>query len=250
MSWIELAPTVGAAFLASLVECVEAATIVLAIGTVRGWKSAFVGTGLALVALVVLVAALGPALAHLPEQALQLFVGMLLLLFGMRWLRKAILRSAGIIALHDEDAVFRSETANLKLARATERWGVEPIATATAFKGVLLEGVEVAFLVLAVAAGSPALVMPAALGALAAALLVTIAAVAVHKPLSRVPENTLKFAVGVIISAFGIFWTGEGLGIEWPGHDLALFGIAAVLLAAALAGVRLAAAPGLVREAR
>jgi uncharacterized membrane protein len=250
MSWIELAPTVGAAFLASLVECVEAATIVLAVGTVRGWKSAFVGTGLALAALVVLVAALGPALAHLPEQALQLFVGMLLLLFGMRWLRKAILRSAGIIALHDEEAVFRSETANLKLARATERWGVEPIATATAFKGVLLEGVEVAFLVLAVAAGSPALVMPAALGALAAALLVTIAAVAVHKPLSRVPENTLKFAVGVIISAFGIFWTGEGLGIEWPGHDLALFGIAAVLLAAALAGVRLAAAPGLLREAR
>ncbi|PWS35355.1 hypothetical protein DFH01_17140 [Falsiroseomonas bella] len=250
MSWIELAPTVGAAFLASLVECVEAATIVLAVGTVRGWKSAFVGTGLALVALVVLVAALGPALAHLPEQALQLFVGMLLLLFGMRWLRKAILRSAGIIALHDEEAVFRSETANLKLARATERWGVEPIATATAFKGVLLEGVEVAFLVLAVAAGSPALVVPAALGALAAALLVTIAAVAVHKPLSRVPENTLKFAVGVIISAFGIFWTGEGIGIEWPGHDLALFGITAVLLAAAFAAVRLAAAPGLLRAAR
>jgi uncharacterized membrane protein len=249
MSWIELAPTVGAAFLASLVECVEAATIVLAVGTVRGWKSAFVGTGLALAALVVLVAALGPALAHLPERALQLFVGMLLLLFGMRWLRKAILRSAGVIALHDEEAVFRSETANLKLARATERWGVEPIATATAFKGVLLEGVEVAFLVLAVAAGSPALVVPAALGALAAALLVLVVAVAVHKPLSRVPENTLKFAVGVIISAFGIFWTGEGLGIAWPGHDLALLGIAAALLAAALAGVRLAAAPRLLREA-
>jgi len=249
MSWIELAPTVGAAFLASLVECVEAATIVLAVGTARGWKSAFVGTALALVALVVLVAALGPALAHLPEQALQLFVGMLLLLFGMRWLRKAILRSAGVIPLHDEEAVFCSETANLKLARATERWGVEPIATATAFKGVLLEGVEVAFLVLAVAAGSPALVMPAALGALAAAVLVTIAAIAVHRPLSRVPENTLKFSVGVIISAFGIFWTGEGLGIEWPGHDLALLGIGGVLLATALAGVRLAAAPGLLREA-
>jgi uncharacterized membrane protein len=127
---------------------------------------------------------------------------------------------------------------------------VEPIATATAFKGVLLEGVEVAFLVLAVAAGSPALVLPAALGALAAAVIVTVAAVAVHKPLSRVPENTLKFAVGVIISAFGIFWTGEGLGIEWPGHDLALFGIAGVLLASALTGVRLAAAPALPREAR
>lgn len=241
MTWIELAPTVGAAFLASLVECVEAATIVLAVGTVRGWKSALVGTGLALAALVVLVAALGPALAQLPEQALQLFVGLLLLLFGMRWLRKAILRGAGVIPLHDEDALFRSETANLKLARATERWGVDPIATVTAFKGVLLEGVEVAFLVLAVAAGSPALVVPAALGALVAALLVTIVAIAVHRPLSRVPENTLKFAVGVVISAFGIFWTGEGLGIEWPGHDLALIGIAAMVLVTALAGVRLAA---------
>ena len=241
MTWIELAPTVGAAFLASLVECVEAATIVLAVGTVRGWKSALVGTGLALAALVVLVAALGPALAQLPEQALQLFVGLLLLLFGMRWLRKAILRGAGVIPLHDEDALFRSETANLKLARATERWGVDPIATVTAFKGELLEGVEVAFLVLAVAAGSPALVVPAALGALVAALLVTIVAIAVHRPLSRVPENTLKFAVGVVISAFGIFWTGEGLGIEWPGHDLALIGIAAMVLVTALAGVRLAA---------
>jgi uncharacterized membrane protein len=250
MTWIELTPTVGAAFLASLVECVEAATIVLAVGTVRGWKSAFVGTGLALLALCVLVAALGPALAHLPEQALQLFVGLLLLLFGMRWLRKAMLRCAGIIPLHDEEAVFRSQTANLKLARATERWGIEPIATATAFKGVLLEGLEVAFLVLAVAAGSPAFVMPAALGALAAAVLVTIAAIAVHRPLSRVPENTLKFGVGVIISAFGIFWTGEGLGIAWPGHDLALLGIAAVLLAAALVGVRLAAARPVVGEAR
>ncbi len=250
MSWIELAPTVGAAFLASLVECVEAATIVLAVGTVRGWRSALAGTGLALAALVALVAALGPALAHLPERALQLVVGLLLLLFGMRWLRKAILRAAGVIPLHDEEAVFRSETANLRLARATERWGVEPIATATAFKGVLLEGVEVAFLVLAVAAGSPALVPPAALGALAAALLVTLAALILHRPLSRVPENTLKFSVGVIISAFGIFWTGEGLGIAWPGHDLALIGIAAALLAAGLAGVRLAAAPLRLREAR
>jgi len=250
MTWVELAPTVSAAFLASLVECVEAATIVLAVGTVRGWRSAFAGTGLALVALVVLVAALGPALAQLPEQALQLFVGLLLLLFGMRWLRKAILRGAGVIALHDEDAVFRSETANLNLARATERWGVDPIAMATAFKAVLLEGVEVAFLILAVAAGSPALIGPAALGALAAALLVTIMAVAVHKPLARVPENTLKFAVGVMISAFGVFWTGEGLGIAWPGEDLALIGIAAVLLVASLLAIRMAASRNLVPESR
>lgn len=250
MSWIELAPTIGAAFLASLVECVEAATIVLAVGTVRGWRSALAGTGAALITLVILVAALGPALAHLPERALQLFVGTLLLLFGMRWLRKAILRGAGIIPLHDEEAVFRSETANLKLARATERWGVEPIATVTAFKGVLLEGVEVAFLVLAVAAGSPALILPAALGALAAAVLVVALAVAIHRPLARVPENTLKFAVGVIISAFGIYWTGEGFGIGWPGQDLALPGIAGLLLAAALLGVRLARPPARIEGAR
>ena len=250
MTWIELAPTIGAAFLASLVECVEAATIVLAVGIVRGWRAAFVGTGLALAALVVLVLALGPALSHLPERALQLFVGMLLLLFGMRWLRKAILRAAGIIALHDEDAVFRSETANLKLARVTGRWGVDPIAMVTAFKAVLLEGVEVAFLVLAIAAGRPALLPAAAGGALAAGVLVAGAAVAVHRPLARVPENTLKFAVGVLISAFGIFWTGEGLGIDWPGHDLALLGIAGVLLLAALLGVRLATPTSLNVEAR
>ncbi|PZW48334.1 putative membrane protein [Humitalea rosea] len=249
MTWIELFPTVSAAFLASAVECVEAATIVLAVGTVRGWRSALVGTGLALVALVVLVAALGPALARMPEQALQLGVGMLLLLFGMRWLRKAILRGAGRIPLHDEEAIFRSETANLRLARATERWGVEPIATVTAFKGVLLEGVEVAFLVLAVAAGSPALVLPAALGALAAAVLVALAALMLHRPLSRVPENTLKFVVGVILSAFGIFWTGEGLGIDWPGQDLALPVIALAMFLTALLGVRLAARPAPVAEA-
>lgn len=249
MSWIELGPTVGAAFLASLVECVEAATIVLAVGMVRGWRTAFLGSGLALAALVLLVAALGPALAHLPEQVLQLVVGLLLLLFGMRWLRKAMLRAAGVIPLHDEEAVFRSETANLRLARASERWGIEPIAAATAFKGVLLEGVEVAFLVLAVAAGSPALILPAALGALAAALLVLVLAIIVHRPLSRVPENALKFGVGVIISAFGIYWTGEGLGIAWPGHDLAVLAIAGALLMVALLGVRLAGSSAQPQEA-
>lgn len=241
MNWFELAPTVSAAFLASLVECVEAATILLAVGVVRGWRPALAGLGAGLLALVVLVLALGPALARLPEQALQLFVGLLLLLFGMRWLRKAMLRGAGIIPLHDEDAIFRSETANLRLARAGERWGMDPAAFVTAFKAVLLEGVEVAFLVLAVAAGSPALIMPAAIGALAAAVLVAVVALAVHKPLAQVPENTLKFTVGVLISAFGVFWTGEGLGIAWPGHDLALLAIVAAVLLVALLGTRLAA---------
>lgn len=246
MNWFELAPTVSAAFLASLVECVEAATILLAVGVVRGWRPALAGLAVGLLALAALVLALGPALARLPEQALQLFVGLLLLLFGMRWLRKAMLRGAGIIPLHDEDAIFRSETANLRLARAGERWGMDPAAFVTAFKAVLLEGVEVAFLVLAVAAGSPALIMPAAIGALAAAVLVAVVALAVHKPLAQVPENTLKFTVGVLISAFGIFWTGEGLGIAWPGHDLALLAIVAAVLLVALLGTRLAT----VREAR
>lgn len=243
MSLTHLVPTAGAAFLASAVECVEAATIVLAVGTVRGWKSAFAGTALALAVLLAIVLALGPALARLPEQALQLMVGLLLLLFGMRWLRKAVLRSAGRIPLHDEDAIFRSEKANLALARVSTRHGVDPIATATAFKAVLLEGVEVAFIVLAVSAGGPDLLLAAAAGALLAALAVTLVAAAVHRPLARVPENTLKFAVGIVISAFGIYWTGEGMGAHWPGHDLALLAIIAGLAAVALLGVRLAAAP-------
>ncbi|MDB5376391.1 MAG: hypothetical protein JWR00_837 [Rubritepida sp.] len=248
MALMHLVPTAGAAFLASVVECVEAATIVLAVGTVRGWRSAFVGTALGLVALFAIVLALGPALAQLPEHALQLMVGLLLLLFGMRWLRKAVLRSAGRIPLHDEDAVFRNEKANLALAGVSARHGVDPIATATAFKAVLLEGVEVAFIVLAVSAGGPDLLLAAAGGALLAAVAVTLVAVAVHRPLARVPENTLKFAVGIVISAFGIYWTGEGMGAAWPGNDLALLAIMAGLTAVSLLGVHLAAAP-LAKEA-
>ena len=177
----------------------------------------------------------------MPEQALQLFVGLLLLLFGMRWLRKAILRAAEIIPLHDETAIFHNETANLRLGKVTQRYGVDPLAAATAFKAVLIEGVEVAFIVLAVSAGGAGLLPAAVIGAIAAAILVTCMAAAVHRPLARVPENTLKLAVGVVISGFGIFWTGEGLGITWPGHDLALPAIAGGLLLTTFLGVRLAA---------
>ncbi|HBK08070.1 MAG TPA: hypothetical protein DDZ81_19820 [Acetobacteraceae bacterium] len=242
MTWIQLAPSVTAAFLASFVEFVEAATIVLAVGTVRGWRSALTGTALALAVLCTLVLALGPALARVPDQALQLVVGLLLLLFGMRWLRKAILRGAGVLALHDEEAIFRSESANLRLARATERWGVDPVATVTAFKSVLLEGVEVAFIVIAVAAGGAGLLPGAAAGAAAAGLIVVGLAIVVHRPLARVPENTLKFAVGVLISAFGVYWTGEGLGITWPGQDLSLLALVGAMLVAGMAGVRVASA--------
>ncbi len=242
MTWLQAAPTLLAAFLASFVEFVEAATIVLAVGTVRGWRSALSGTALALLVLAALVLALGPALAQMPQQAMQLVVGLLLLLFGMRWLRKAILRSAGVIALHDEEAIFRSEAANLRLARHSAGWGLDPVATITAFKSVLLEGTEVAFIVIAVSAGGPGLLLPAAAGAAAAALLVLAIAAAVHRPLARVPENTLKFAVGVLISAFGIYWTGEGLRVAWPGGDLALLVLAAGLLTAGLLGARAATA--------
>lgn len=240
MSWAQVAPTTAAAFLAALVECVEALTIVLAVGTVRGWRSAFAGTATATITLIMLVLILGPALSRIPVQGLQLVVGLLLLLFGMRWLRKAVLRAAGVIALHDEAAVFRSEVANLRLAAVTARHGVDPVATVTAFKAVLLEGVEVVFIVLALGA-APGLLWPAAAGAGAAALLVGLVGVIVHRPLAKVPENALKFAVGVLISAFGIYWTGEGLGIDWPGHDLAIPVLAASLLAAGFGGVRLAA---------
>jgi uncharacterized membrane protein len=242
MNWLHLAPSATAAFLASFVEFVEAATIVLAVGSVRGWRSALAGTALALVVLCALVLVLGPALTEVPQQALQLIVGLLLLLFGMRWLRKAILRGAGILPLHDEDAIFRSETANLRIAQVTARWGVDPIATATAFKAVLLEGVEVAFIVIAVAAGGAGLLPAAAAGAAVAGVAVVAIAIIVHQPLARVPENTLKFGVGVLISAFGVFWSGEGLGIVWPGQDLSLLALVAAMLAAGLLGVRLATA--------
>lgn len=255
MTWLQAVPTMTAAFLASFVEFAEAATIVLAVGTVRGWRSALAGTALALLALAAAVLALGPALTFVPQQALQLVVGMLLLLFGMRWLRKAILRSASVIPLHDEDAIFRTETAQLRRAGASRRRGLDAVAAVTAFKSVLLEGIEVAFIVIAAAAGGTGLLLPAAAGAGAAALLVLAIAAAVHRPLARVPENTLKFAVGVLLAAFGMFWTGEGIGIAWPGGDLALPVLGFGVLAAGLPGVRLArtlaarrgAAPALAR---
>ncbi len=244
MTWLQAAPTITAAFLASFVEFVEAATIVLAVGTVRGWRSALGGTAIAVLVLFAMVLVLGPALTHVPQQAMQLVVGLLLLLFGMRWLRKAILRGAGIIALHDEDAIFRSETDSLRRAGAMAGRGLDLVAAATAFKAVLLEGTEVAFIVIGIGASGAGLLLPAAVGAAAAALLVLAIAAAVHRPLARVPENTVKFVVGVLITAFGVNWTGEGLGIAWPGRDLALLALASGLLAAALLGVRVAESVG------
>lgn len=210
-----------AAFLASVVEVVEAFTIVLAVGTLRGWRPAWIGTFAALVILCLLIIILGPLLGQVPIHYLQLVVGILLLMFGMGWLRKAILRSAGVIPLHDEDLIFAKEKAGLIKETKSSLNSQDWIAGLAAFKAVLLEGLEVVFIVIAVGSGH-GMLWPAAIGALGACAAVLIIGVIVHKPLSRVPENTLKFCVGVMLSAFGVFWTGEGLGIAWPGQDLIL----------------------------
>jgi uncharacterized membrane protein len=229
-------PAIAAAFLASLVEAVEALTIVLAVGTVRGWRPAWLGALSGVALLAVGVALFGPLLALIPLELLQLMIGVLLLLFGMRWLRKAILRSAGVIPLHDEAQVFASETAELHAQARRRRAQLDWLAALAAFKAVLLEGLEVVFIVIAVGAGRGSLI-PASAGAVAACLLVIGVGFAVRRPLAQVPENTLKFAVGVMLSAFGVFWTGEGLGVAWPGSDLAIVAFAAVFLGTGIAAV-------------
>ena len=226
-----------AAFLACAVEMVEALTIVLAVAVTRGWRSAAWGVGAALGGLVLIVAALGPALAHLPIDSMRLVVGTVLLVFGLQWLRKAVLRASGLKALHDEDAIYAAEVEQLR-AR-----GEEPrhdwYAFTVAFKGVFLEGLEVAFIVVTFG-GTQRNVGLAALGAAAALVVVLIAGSIVHAPLTRVPENTLKFGVGVMLTAFGIFWAGEGAGVAWPGADASLLGVIAFVIVTAFALVALA----------
>lgn len=239
INWATAAPAISAAFLASLVEVVEAFTIILAVATVRGWRPAFLGTAAGLALLAVIVLAVGPVLDRVPLQALQLVVGVLLLLFGLRWLRKAMLRSAGAVALHDEGAVFAKETAALTKAAQHDDAHLNWIAGLVAFKAVVLEGLEVVFIVIAVGAGR-GLLFPASLGALAACGLVLLIGLVVHRPLAQVPENTLKYGVGVMLSAFGVFWTGEGLGVDWPGHDLAILAFAALFLVVGVTTTRLA----------
>ena len=235
LTWSTVAPAVTAAFLASLVEVVEAFTIVLAVATLRGWRPAAVGTAAGLAVLAGIVVLLGPLLDRVPIASLQLAIGILLLLFGLGWLRKASLRAAGVIALHDEDAIFTAEADQLSEQARQQQRNLGWAAGITALKAVVLEGLEVVFIVIAVGAGR-GLLVPASLGALAACALVLAIGAVVHRPLSRVPENILKFGVGVMLSAFGVFWTGEGLGIGWPGQDLALLLFAALFLGAGLIG--------------
>jgi len=238
MTWTVAAPAISAAFLSSLVEAVEALTIVLAVGTVRGWRPAGLGAvaGLALLALIVL--ALGPLLDRVPLNLLQLAIGILLLLFGMRWLRKAILRAAGIIPLHDEAIAYATETAQLREQASLDNARLDWLAALASFKAVMLEGLEVVFIVIAVGAGR-GLIIPASVGAIAACLLVAGIGFAIHRPLARVPENTLKFVVGVMLSAFGVFWIGESFGVDWPGKDIAIIVFAALFFVVALGTVAL-----------
>src|SRR5437660_3876811 len=233
IDWIHAGPSVTTAFLGSLVECVEAATIVLAVGTVRGWRGALVGAAGGLAVLTALVVGLGPALAIIPLTVLQLVIGLLLLLFGLSWLRKAVLRAAEIIPLHDERRAFESAIAALAGTAETTSTRWDPVALVTTFKAVVLEGLEVVFIVLAVGAAGH-MIVPASVGAVGAAVVVAFAALALRGPLTRVPENTLKLSVGVLIGSFGAFWIGEGLGLHWPGADLAVLGLAVAFLVASL----------------
>ncbi|HEU5327944.1 MAG TPA: hypothetical protein VFU78_07610 [Thermomicrobiales bacterium] len=218
-----------AAFLASAVEMVEALTIVLAVGVTRGWRSALVGVATATVALAVVVAVLGPALTLIPIDVLRLVVGALLLIFGLQWLRKAILRASGYKALHDEDAIYRRELEDARQAGTVLRAGMDWYAFTLSFKGVFLEGLEVAFIVLTFGSTQGSIPLAAA-GAAAALIIVGLVGVLVHAPLSRVPENTMKFAVGVMLTTFGIFWGAEGAGVTWPGGEVLILGVLAFVL--------------------
>ena len=237
--WKELGPTVLASFLASFVEFVEALTIVLAVWTVRGARSALAGAAAGGVLLAILVFALGPLLRYVPLDTLRLAVGVLLLLFGMRWLRKAILRSAGILALHDESTEFAKETAALASSHASITLGIDLGGAGATFNAVVLEGLEVVFIVVALGA-TGGMLIPASLGAAAAGVVVILLGFIVHRPLARVPENSLKFVVGILVSSFGVFWVGEGAGFAWVGRDLAIVGIALILLLASVLTVPIA----------
>jgi uncharacterized membrane protein len=232
MSGAELGLAISV-FLACAVEAVEALTIVLAVATTRSWSSAMSGVAAAAVALAAIVAALGPALTSLPIDLLRVLVGGLLLIFGLQWLRKAILRSAGLKAKHDELLTFREE-ADAARAAGARGAGFDVYAFTISFKGVLLEGLEVAFIVLTFGANQHRVALAGAAAGLAV-LVVVAAGAAARAPLAKVPENTMKFAVGVMLSSFGMFWGAEGAGSSWPGGDAALLAIIPGVLLAAIA---------------
>lgn len=214
-------------FLACSVEAVEALTIVLAVGSTRSWSSALAGVGVATVVLVGLTIGLGPALTSLPIDVLRIVVGGLLLVFGLQWLRKAILRAAGVKAIHDEEEIYREEISAARSAGSPHA-GFDAYSFTISFKGVLLEGLEVVFIVLTFGANQDRVGLAAAAAALAL-IVVLIAGILVHAPLTRVPENAMKFGVGIMLTTFGLFWAAEGAGARWPGSEIALLGILPVL---------------------
>jgi uncharacterized membrane protein len=222
----------GTTFLASGVEAVEAMTIVLAVGVARSWRTAWQGAALGLLALAAIVAVFGPLLRFVPLDDLKLAIGVLLALFGLAWLRKAILRYAGRKAMRDEDAAYEREVRSLRAAEAAldQRHG-DRVAVATAFNAVLLEGLEVAVIVVTFGAASSAALGWATTGAVLAVLAVLALGFALRRPASRVPENAMKFVVGIMLTSFGTFWAGEGLGIAWWRADLSLLVLVAGYLA-------------------
>ena len=225
------------AFLASLVEFVEALTIVLAVGLTRGWRASLSGAGAAALALVAAVVIFGPSLSRLDPDYFKAAVGSLLLLFGLRWLRKALLRYAGVLPMRDENEKFRTaEGKALLLPRAS---GFDVAGAAVSFKATLLEGLEVLFIVLALGAKSSHALAAASLGAALAFVAVAAVGVAVRHPLSRVPENTLKFLVGGMLCSFGTFWAGKGLGVDWPGGDASILVLLALTAGLSAIAVRM-----------
>ncbi|HEY7624475.1 MAG TPA: hypothetical protein VIA63_05570 [Candidatus Limnocylindria bacterium] len=239
MDLVAIAAAATPSFVASAVEVVEAATIVLAVGVTRGWRAPLLGSLAAALLLGAIVAALGVTLVTVvPEQLLKGVVGALLLLFGLRWLRKAVLRFAGIVAIHDEELVYQRQLAALR-AEGRERAGFDWVGFLVAFKAVLLEGTEVAFIVIAFGAGGGASLTSAIVGAAAAGVVVIALAAALRQPLTMVPENWLKFGVGAMLSSFGVFWFAEALGMEWPGDAASIPLILLAFVVASWAAVRM-----------
>ena len=236
---VTLAVAALPSFIASAVEFVEATTIVLAVGVTRGWRAPLYGTFAAVATLAAIIGTLGVTLVrYVPQRDLKLLVGALLLLFGLRWLRKAILRFAGIVALHDEERIYQREIAELR-AQGRTRTTFDTVGALVAYKAVVLEGTEVAFIVIAFGAGGSTALASAILGAIVAGIVVVALGAALRHPLTMVPENWMKFGVGALLSSFGVFWFAEGLGTEWPGDALSVLAILAVFLAASWVAVRM-----------
>lgn len=237
IDWTHAGAPALASFLASLVEVVEAFTIVLAVGVVRSWRGALTGVAVALITLATMAAFMGSALAHVPLDWAKVGVGYPLVLFGLRWLRKAMLRAAGVIPMHDEQVAYANQTkALLGAGSVMSRW--DAMAIGMAFKITMIEGLEVVFIVIAVGAGDPGSLLWASGGAFAAFVLASLTAAVLRRPLTKIPENTLKFTVGIILTSAGTYWVGEGCGVDWPGGDVSLLLLASGFLAVALFGVR------------